>query len=120
MDAIQLEFPGEIRIHGGKELRTQFSTSIAKIIEDFHSTNYEAFEYVEYISGNINLIFTIPHNGYEKPDHMPTRKHGCKNRAGVCQFPGTDSCSKSKICKVPTLGDAHTHKKWQEQCSTHL
>merc|ERR1712106_10278 len=63
---------------------------------------------VEYIPGNINLIFTVPHNGNEKPDHMPTRQHGCQDKKGVCKFPGADSCAKSKICKVATLGDAHT------------
>ena len=67
-------------------------------------------KYVEYIPGNINLIFTVPHNGYEKSDYMPTRKHGCENNKGVCQFPGKESCSKSKICKVATLGDAHTQE----------
>ena len=67
-------------------------------------------KYVEYFPGNINLVFTVPHNGYEKPDHMPTRKHGCKNMVGVCKFPGKDKCSKSKICKVATLGDAHTQE----------
>merc|ERR1712106_570204 len=63
---------------------------------------------VEYIPGNINLIFTVPHNGNEKSDHMPTRQHGCQDKKGVCKFPGADSCAKSKICKVATLGDAHT------------
>ena len=29
VDSIQFEFPGEFRIHGGKDVRTQFSTSIA-------------------------------------------------------------------------------------------
>ena len=74
--------------------------------------------YVEYIPGNINLIFTVPHNGYKKPDHMPTHKHGCKNRAGVCQFPGEKSCSKSKICKVATLGDAQTKEMARTVFST--
>ena len=65
-------------------------------------------EYFEYIPGNINLIFSVPHNGDVKPDHIPTRKPGCKNSKGLCEFPGPRSCSKSKVCKVATLGDAHT------------
>ena len=41
VDAIQLEFPGEIRIDGGDELRQQFSTNLAKILEEFYSQNYQ-------------------------------------------------------------------------------
>ena len=67
-------------------------------------------EYVDYTSGDINLILTVPHNGYEKPDSIPTRQPGCKNSAGVCQFPGADSCSRKKTCKVARLGDAQTQK----------
>jgi hypothetical protein len=108
VDAIQLEFPGEIRIDAGKELREQISTKVDKILEIYYSGNY--VEYIEYIPGNINLVFTVPHNGYEKPDYMPTRQPGCENSKGVCQFPGEKSCSKSKICKVATLGDAKTQE----------
>ena len=32
VDAIQLEFPGEIRIDEGEDARTQFSTKLAKIL----------------------------------------------------------------------------------------
>merc|ERR1712106_918499 len=80
IDAIQLEFPGELRIDGGKEKRTKFSNSLATIIKEYYTTNYKAFEYVKYIPGNINLIFTVPHNGNQKPDHMPTRQHSAKTR----------------------------------------
>ena len=67
-------------------------------------------EYVEYTPGDIDLILTVPHNGYKKPDSIPTRQPGCKNSAGVCQFPGADSCTRTKTCKVATLGDAQTQK----------
>merc|ERR1719334_1006005 len=56
----------------------------------------------------MNLIFAVPHDGKEKPKHLPTRKQGCKNSKGVCQFPGRKSCSKNNICKVATMADAHT------------
>jgi len=110
VDAIQLEFPGEIREDGGKSLRNSFSKSLAKIIQEFHKTNYKEFQYVDYVPGNINLIFTVPHNGYEKPDHMPTRQHGCQDKKGNCKFPGVSNCPKSKVCKVATLGDGHTQE----------
>jgi len=109
VDAIQLEFPGEIRTDGGKALRQQFSLALAKIIENFYQTNYQhALDYVHYTPGDINLIFTAPHNGHMKPSSMPTRQPGCQNNKGVCEFPGKKSCSKSKICKVAILGDAQT------------
>merc|ERR1719320_2265777 len=108
VDAIQLEFPGEIREDGGKDGRLQFSNKLAEILEQFFSANYA--EYVEYVPGNINLIFTVPHNGYEKPDHMPTRQHGCQDKKGNCKFPGVSNCPKSKVCKVATLGDGHTQE----------
>ena len=41
VDAIQLEFPGEIRIDGGKQLREQFSTTLATILQEYYSTNYQ-------------------------------------------------------------------------------
>eukprot|EP00092_Neocalanus_flemingeri_P053518 GFUD01062920.1.p1 GENE.GFUD01062920.1~~GFUD01062920.1.p1 ORF type:complete len:299 (+),score=59.07 GFUD01062920.1:41-937(+) len=65
-------------------------------------------EYVDYVPGNINLVFTVPHNGYEKPDQMPTRQPGCEDSQGVCEFPGKGSCSRSKTCKVATKGDSYT------------
>jgi hypothetical protein len=40
VDAIQMEFPGEIRIDGGKNTGHQFSTTVARILQDFYSKNY--------------------------------------------------------------------------------
>ena len=108
VDAIQLEFPGEIRIDGKKKLRDQFSVSLAKIIERFYKKNYKDFSYVEYIPGDTNLIFTVPHDGKETPDHLPTRQQGCQDSKGVCKFPGKKNCKKNKICTVATKGDANT------------
>ena len=65
--------------------------------------------YVSYTPGDVNLILTVPHNGYDKPD-IPTRQPGCEDSAGVCRFPGRGSCSKKDVCKVATLGDAHTQR----------
>ena len=45
VDAIQLEIPGEIRMDGGEELRTQCSTTLATILERYFSTNYEKLLY---------------------------------------------------------------------------
>ena len=40
VDAIQLEFPGEIRIDAGKTTRDQFSTAVAQILQEFYLKNY--------------------------------------------------------------------------------
>jgi len=40
VDAIQLEFPSEIRREGGRGLRIQFAKDLAKILEDFYTRNY--------------------------------------------------------------------------------
>ena len=77
-----------------------------------------SLDYVDYIPGNMNLIFSVPHNGNLKPDYMPTRQPGCENSKGVCEFPGKQSCSKSKICKVATLGDAYTQEIAREVFET--
>jgi hypothetical protein len=45
VDAIQLEIPGEIRMEGGEGLRTQFSTTLATILQKYFSTNYEKLLY---------------------------------------------------------------------------
>lgn len=65
--------------------------------------------YVSYTPGDVNLVLTVPHNGYDKPD-IPTRQPGCEDSGGVCRFPGRGSCSKKDVCKVATLGDAHTQR----------
>ena len=38
--------------------------------------------YIEYIPGNTNLIFSVPHDGREKLDIIPVRKPGCRNDEG--------------------------------------
>ena len=38
--------------------------------------------YVEYIPGNTNLIFSVPHDGKVKLPNIPVRKPGCKDDNG--------------------------------------
>jgi len=67
-----------------------------------------ATEDINYTPGDINLILTVPHNGYDRAEAIPTRLAGCKNSAKECEFPGRSSCHKRKICKVVTEGDGWT------------
>ena len=50
----------------------------------------------------------MPHDGRLKPDAIPDRSPSCKNRAGVCQFPGESNCPRSKVCKVLLWSDSNT------------
>merc|ERR1712198_241480 len=68
-----------------------------------------ATDYVSYTPGDVNLILTVPHNGYDRID-IPDRQPGCEDSSGVCNFPGEGSCSKKKVCKVATKGDSQTQK----------
>merc|ERR1711936_332807 len=62
-------------------------------------------EYVEYIPGNTNLIFSVPHDGIVNLTSIPVRKNGCKNSDDVCIYPGNDDCDPEKVCKVITWAD---------------
>jgi len=67
-----------------------------------------ATENINYTPGDINLILTVPHNGYDRSEDIPIRQPGCKNSAKVCNFPGRSSCDKGKRCKVVVEGDGWT------------
>jgi len=67
-----------------------------------------ATENINYTPGDINLILTVPHNGYDRSEDIPIRQPGCKNSAKVCNFPGRSSCDKGKKCKVVVEGDGWT------------
>jgi len=67
-----------------------------------------ATPWVSHTPGNLNLIFTVPHNGAEKPDSIPDRVAGCKDASGQCQHPGSLNCPKGNICKVVKAGDSYT------------
>jgi len=56
--------------------------------------------YVEYIPGNTNLIFSVPHDGDTNLTSIPLRRNGCKDSEGVCIYPGKEECDPDKICKV--------------------
>jgi len=65
--------------------------------------------WVSYTPGNgLNLIFTVPHNGADKPDSIPDRVAGCKDSSGQCQHPGSLNCPKGNICKVVVASDSYT------------
>ena len=67
-------------------------------------------DYVDYIKGNMNLIISVPHNGYEKPDYMPTRQLMCENSKPDLEFLVKESLSKIPKAKGLILGDAKTQK----------
>ena len=108
VDAIQVEIPGEVRYTGGSTMRNQFSKDLAHILGTFFTVNYES-QYISYTKGDVNLILTVPHNGYDRID-IPDRQQGCKDSSKVCQFPGKGKCSKENECRVVTRADAYTQK----------
>ena len=61
--------------------------------------------YVEYIQGNTNLIFSVPHDGRINLTSIPIRTNGCKDPSGTCKYPGKDDCETDNICKVITGAD---------------
>ena len=61
--------------------------------------------YVEYIRGDTNLIFSVPHDGRINLTSIPIRKNGCKDSLGVCVYPGKDDCDPGDVCKVVTGAD---------------
>ena len=65
-------------------------------------------ENINYKPGDINLILTVPHNGYDRSEDIPIRQPGCKNSAKVCRFPGRSRCDEGKICRVVVDGDGYT------------
>ena len=61
--------------------------------------------YVEYVPGNTNLIFSVPHDGRINLTSIPIRQDGCKDANGICKYPGTGECKSDAICKVDVVGD---------------
>jgi len=56
-------------------------------------------DYVQFVTGDMNLLISVPHDGHITPEHMPNRRNGTK-RNGVCDYSGLFSSRKSsKICK---------------------
>jgi len=64
--------------------------------------------YVEYIRGDTNLIFSVPHDGNINLTSIPARKNGCKNLDGICVYPGNDKCHPKDVCKVVTGADLNS------------
>jgi len=65
-------------------------------------------KYIEYLPGDTNLIFTVPHDGHLTPDTIPDRVPGCKDDQGVCHFPADPNCPEDRICKVVVIPDGNT------------
>ena len=70
-----------------------------------HSSILPVNNYVEYIPGNTNLIFSVPHDGSINLTSIPVRRNGCKDLAGVCIFPGSEDCDPDKICEADIVAD---------------
>ena len=43
-------------------------------------TQYGTHNYVEYTPGNINLIISVPHDGFLHPGSIPNRTAGCRDK----------------------------------------
>lgn len=61
--------------------------------------------YVEYVPGNTNLIFSVPHDGNINLTSIPVRRDGCKNTHGVCVYPAMEECESEMICQVDIVAD---------------
>ena len=82
----------------------------------FYGTN----NFVEYRPGNTNLIISVPHDGFQRPNQLPNRTHGCRNKprseGGLCQYPWTPDCPSSGpsfnewFCKAVTYNDDFTQE----------
>ena len=70
-----------------------------------HSSILPVNGYVEYMPGNTNLIFSVPHDGSINLTSIPVRRNGCMDLAGVCIFPGGDECDPNKICEADIVAD---------------
>jgi len=70
-----------------------------------HSGGPPSNPYVEYIQGDTNLIFSVPHDGTVNLTSVPVRKNGCKDSQGVCVYPGKANCDDEAVCKVITWAD---------------
>jgi len=81
---------------------------------------YGTNKYVEYHTGNTNLIISVPHDGFYMPGNIPNRTHGCRDKAksegGLCQYPYTAECpsngpsSDEWFCKAVTYNDDFTQE----------
>jgi len=90
----------------------------SSIGEDSPTTEYGTHKYVEYTPGNINLIISVPHDGFIHAATIPNRTDGCRDKhrdeGGVCEYPVREDCpSKGPrtddwYCRAVTYADAFT------------
>jgi len=87
------------------------ATAALAALMPFESSNIgivPSTEYVTYIPGNINLIISMPHDGYLKPDNIANRSKGCRVN-GECDYDASlDNCE--QICNAVTYSDKNTQK----------
>jgi len=72
------------------------------------SFGFTSSPFVVYSPGDINLLFTVPHDGENKPDSIQNRVNGCKDSSGQCKFPGSYNCLKDNRCRIKIMSDAMT------------
>ena len=79
------------------------------------------FPPVQYVPGDINLIFSVPHNGALKPIEIDDRENGCTLN-GICrygdQYSSLQNCRKeSEACSIGTVADAYTQQiaRWTQK-----
>lgn len=73
----------------------------------------ETVNLVEYIPGDTNIIFSVPHDGFLKLRSVPDRRPGCKPIGGSkkdCVYPGSADCPEERQCFVVTYVDRNTRK----------
>jgi len=97
------------------------------LIEWVEVGDEDSVELVEYVPGDTNLIFSVPHDGEFKLRSVPQREPGCgkvgKDKSACvytyrepgctgenCIRPGGGKCTEEKSCWVVTYVDRNTRK----------
>ena len=69
--------------------------------------------YIEHQWGDLPLIISVPHGGYQKPDNYHDRQDGCHD-SGSCQWPAPPDCQSHDNCQIATTPDMMTQELARE------
>ncbi|TRY78650.1 hypothetical protein TCAL_06616 [Tigriopus californicus] len=68
----------------------------------------KALNLVEFHSGTLPIILTVPHGGEIRHPDILNRMNGCRGTDGTCQFLKDPSCASTTECKVVNFQDMST------------